>query len=202
MSQVTADTLSIKGIEEKENTNKTLFGFWLYLMTDCVLFAALFATFIVLRNNTFGGPDGKEIFQMPYVLAETILLLTSSFTCGLAMLAVKKHQKSLALKLLIATFVLGLSFLLLELWEFRVLVNEGHSWRQSAFLSAYFTLVGTHGLHITVGLLWMVLVAYQLKIKGIKEVTIKRTALLTMFWHFLDIIWIFIFSIVYLMGVL
>lgn len=202
MSQVTADTLSIKGIEEKENTNKTLFGFWLYLMTDCVLFAALFATFIVLRNNTFGGPGGKEIFQMPYVLAETILLLTSSFTCGLAMLAVKKHQKSLALKLLIATFVLGLSFLLLELWEFRVLVNEGHSWRQSAFLSAYFTLVGTHGLHITVGLLWMVLVAYQLKIKGIKEVTIKRTALLTMFWHFLDIIWIFIFSIVYLMGVL
>ena len=202
MSQVTPDTLSIKGIEEKENTNKTLFGFWLYLMTDCVLFAALFATFIVLRNNTFGGPDGKEIFQMPYVLAETILLLTSSFTCGLAMLAVKKHQKSLALKLLIATFVLGLSFLLLELWEFRVLVNEGHSWRQSAFLSAYFTLVGTHGLHITVGLLWMVLVAYQLKIKGIKEVTIKRTALLTMFWHFLDIIWIFIFSIVYLMGVL
>lgn len=190
-----------KILVEKENTSKTLFGFWIYLMSDCVLFAGLFATFIVLRNNTFGGPSGREIFSMPYIMVETILLLTSSFTCGLAMLAVYKQQKKLAVYTLIATFLLGLSFLMLELYEFRQLVIDGHSWRQSAFLSSYFTLVGTHGLHITVGLFWMVVVGIQLLGKGINERLTKRMGLLSMFWHFLDIVWIFIFSIVYLMGV-
>jgi len=189
-------------LTEKENTNKTLFGFWIYLMSDCVLFAALFATFIVLRNNTFGGPSGKDIFSMPYVLVETILLLTSSFTCGIAMLLIHKQQKKAALYSLALTFILGLSFLSLELYEFRQLVIDGHSWRQSAFLSSYFTLVGTHGLHITVGLFWMAVVAFQLFKSGINEGLTKRMGLLSLFWHFLDIIWIFIFSIVYLMGVL
>lgn len=186
---------------EKENTNKTLFGFWLYLMTDCVLFAALFACYAVLHNNTFGGPRGSEIFSMPYILAETLLLLSSSFTCGIAMLAAHKNQKKIVIYALAATFLLGLSFLLMELYEFRQLVLDGHSWRQSAFLSSYFTLVGTHGLHITIGLFWMIVVGVQVYIKGIKEFTVKRLGLLSLFWHFLDIIWIFIFTVVYLMGV-
>jgi len=194
---IPSDKVSI----EKENTNKTLFGFWLYLMTDCVLFAALFACYAVLHGNTFGGPKGSDIFSMPYILAETLLLLTSSFTCGIAMLYARKNQKKIVLYALIATFILGLSFLTMELHEFRSLVIDGHSWRQSAFLSSYFTLVGTHGLHITIGLFWMVVVSYQIYKKGLKEFSIKRLALLSLFWHFLDIIWIFIFTVVYLMGV-
>ncbi|NDC31997.1 MAG: cytochrome o ubiquinol oxidase subunit III, partial [Bacteroidetes bacterium] len=142
------------------------------------------------------------IFSMPYILAETLLLLTSSFTCGMAMLYARKKQKNIALYALVATFLLGLSFLLMELYEFRQLVIEGHSWRQSAFLSSYFTLVGTHGLHITVGLFWMIVVSYQIYKKGIQEFSVKRLALLSLFWHFLDIIWIFIFTVVYLMGVI
>lgn len=186
---------------EKENTNKTLFGFWLYLMTDCVLFAALFACYAVLHNNTFGGPSGKDLFSMPYILVETILLLTSSFTCGIAMLAARNNQKKIVIYALAATFTLGLSFLAMELYEFRQLVIDGHSWRQSAFLSSYFTLVGTHGLHITIGLFWMIVVGLQVYKKGLKEFTVKRIGLLSLFWHFLDIIWIFIFTVVYLMGV-
>lgn len=186
---------------EQENTNKTMFGFWLYLMTDCVLFAVLFATYVVLHKNTFGGPSGAEIFHLPYILIETLLLLTSSFTCGLALLAVHKKNKQALLISLGITFVLGLSFLSMELFEFRQLVIDGNSWTRSAFLSSYFTLVGTHGLHITVGLFWMIVLGYQTYKKGLKQNITKRLGLFSLFWHFLDIIWIFIFTIVYLMGV-
>lgn len=180
--------------------NKTTFGFWVYIMTDCVLFATLFATYAVLHGNTFGGPSGRQLFDLPYVLWETLLLLTSSFTCGLAMLSAAKGDKNKVLVWLSVTFLLGASFLGLELHEFRHLVIDGDSWHRSGFLSSYFTLVGTHGLHITVGLLWMGVMLVRVRKQKLTESTIRRLTLLSLFWHFLDIIWIFIFTIVYLFG--
>ncbi len=180
--------------------SKANFGFWLYLMTDCVLFAALFATFAVLQANTAGGPPGRELFSLPFVLAGTLILLTSSFTCGLALLAVKTRNTQLVYKLFGITALLGLAFLGLELFEFRKLVEEGNDWQRSAFLSSFFTLVGTHGLHITAGLIWLAALLVQLKTRGFTRPTIRRFGLFAMFWHFLDIIWILIFTIVYLKG--
>lgn len=171
-------------------------------MTDLVLFATLFATYGVLRNNIANGPSGKDIFDMPFVLVETMLLLTSSFTAGLAMIALHRRQAKTMVMLLLATFALGAGFLGMELYEFNHLVHEGHSWRESAFLSAFFTLVGTHGLHILVGLVWLSVLFGQLIKKGITEHTERRLLLFSMFWHFLDIVWIFIFTFVYLVGVM
>lgn len=182
------------------DTDKPTFGFWIYIMTDCVLFATLFATFAVLRNNTAGGPSGAGLFSMPFVLIETLLLLTSSFTAGLAMLATAQKKANHVLLWLAVTFVLGATFLGMELTEFSHLVAEGHSWQASAFLSSFFTLVGTHGLHITIGLLWMLVLMIYIVKRGINEISSKRLLLFSLFWHFLDIVWIFIFTIVYLMG--
>lgn len=185
---------------EHEATEKTVLGFWVYLMTDCVLFASLFAVYAVLHRNTYGGPSGHELFRLPYVLIETFALLTSSFTCGLAMLAAQRRAKKEVLLWLGVTFLLGLTFLCLELSEFRNLVHDGNSWRRSGFLSSYFTLVGTHGLHITFGLLWMAIMCVYIWKKGLTDSIRKRLTLLSLFWHFLDVIWIFIFTIVYLYG--
>lgn len=185
----------------QQNEDKTLFGFWVYLMTDCVLFASLFATFAVLRHNTNGGPSAEDLFSLPFVLAETLILLTSSFTAGLGLLAARSRHKKNALIFFAITFVLGLSFLGLELKEFTHLASEGNSWRRSGFLSAFFTLVGTHGLHITAGLIWMATMMRRVRTSGLTHINVKRLTMLSLFWHFLDIIWIFIFSIVYLMGV-
>lgn len=193
-------TIAVKAHTENDE-DKAYFGFWIYLMTDLILFASLFATYAVLRNNTNGGPTGAELFSLPYVLIETILLLTSSFTSGIALLALHKNNKNAALLLFGATFVLGAAFVGMELVEFSHLISDGNSWRSSGFLSAYFTLVGTHGLHITVGLIWLAVLAGQLIWRGITPVVVKRTALFSLFWHFLDIVWIFIFSVVYLLGV-
>lgn len=184
----------------KTQEDKTVFGFWIYLMTDCILFASLFATFIVLRGNTFGGPSGSEIFSMPYVLVETLLLLISSFTCGLGLLAAHRKNKSHTLLWFGVTFLLGLAFLAMELNEFSNLVSDGHSWRTSAFLSSFFTLVGTHGLHISIGLGWMAFLMARIRKQGIDKINLKRLTLLSLFWHFLDIVWIFIFTIVFLVG--
>lgn len=184
----------------QEEDNRTIFGFWVYLMTDCVLFASLFATFAVLRNSTFGGPSGNQLFSMPYALTETLILLTSSFSCGLAILAAQRRNKKLVIALFSLTFLLGAAFLAMELTEFTHLVHDGDSWRRSGFLSAFFTLVGTHGLHITVGLLWMMVMMAQVLRRGLTSVNIRKLTLLSLFWHFLDVIWIFIFTIVYLLG--
>lgn len=184
----------------QQQDDKAIFGFWVYLMTDCVLFASLFATYAVLHNNTYGGPTASQLFSLPYALIETLILLTSSFTCGLAMLAAQRKDKKQVLWLFGLTFLLGIAFLAMELTEFRHLVQEGDSWRRSGFLSAFFTLVGTHGLHITVGLFWMVIMMAQVLRRGLNSVTIRRLTMLSLFWHFLDVIWIFIFSIVYLLG--
>lgn len=188
--------------EHAANSDKTLFGFWAYIMTDCVLFATLFATFAVLRHNTAGGPGGEELFDLPYVLIETILLLTSSFTCGLAMLAARRGGQSRGqiAAWLGLTALLGIAFLAMEVREFAILAAEGNSWQRSGFLSAFFTLVGTHGLHITIGLLWIGVMIVQILRQGLTAGNSRRLLLLGLFWHFLDIVWIFIFSFVYLMG--
>lgn len=183
-----------------KNIDKLNFGFWVYLMTDLVLFASLFATYAVLSGNTYGGPSGREIFNMPYILAATIILLTSSFTAGLGMLAARRNDKVRVVAWFGVTFLLGLTFLLMEVKEFSQLVSEGDSWRRSGFLSAFFTLVATHGLHITIGLLWMSVQMVNTIRRGLTPTNLKRLTLMSMFWHFLDIVWIFIFTIVYLMG--
>lgn len=198
-----AAALPPAGMPEAEDTDgKTIFGFWVYLMTDCVLFASLFATYAVLHNNTFGGPSGSQLFSLPFVLTETLILLTSSFTCGLGVLSAYNGHKDRVLAWFSATFLLGASFLAMELTEFSHLVHDGNSWTRSGFLSSFFTLVGTHGLHITIGLLWMAVMMLKVLRRGLNRSTIKRLTLLSLFWHFLDIIWIFIFTIVYLLGAL
>lgn len=186
-------------VEAHDNT-KTVFGFWVYLMTDCVLFASLFATYAVLQNNTFGGPGGRELFSMPFVLTETLILLTSSFTAGLAILAMQARRKTYVLGWLALTCALGIAFLTMEIGEFAQLVAEGNSWQRSGFLSAFFTLVATHGLHIATGLLWLLVVFVQVLRSGLTPSSIQRLTLFSLFWHFLDLVWIFIFTIVYLMG--
>ncbi len=193
---------TLKTVTVEPEESKSLFGFWIYIMTDCVLFASLFATYAVLHGNTYGGPGAKELFSLNFVLAETLILLTSSFVCGLAMLAARRGDKRQVLMLFGLTFVLGLAFLGLELTEFHHLYAEGNSWRRSGFLSAFFTLVGTHGAHITSGLIWMGVMMVRVRQNGLTPVSLRRLGLLSLFWHFLDIIWIFIFTIVYLMGAL
>ena len=186
--------------EHTETPSLVPFGFWVYIMTDCVLFATLFAVYAVLHNNTFGGRAGVALFNLPYVLTETIILLTSSFTCGLAMLAAHRNDRTSVLTWFGATFVLGAAFLAMELSEFSHLIQDGNSFQRSGFLSSYFTLVGTHGIHITVGLIWIIVMMVQIARRGLRPTSLTRLSLLSMFWHFLDVIWIFIFTIVYLLG--
>jgi cytochrome o ubiquinol oxidase subunit 3 len=197
---IATDNTSTPALKFHQPDDKSLLGFWIYLMTDCVLFGSLFATYIVLHNNTFGGPSGNILFDMPPILVETLLLLTSSFTCGLAMIAVRQRNTRLSLLWFSFTFVLGALFLSMELTEFSQLIAEGNSWQRSGFLSSFFTLVGTHGLHITIGLLWLAVMAWKLIQQGFTSNIVRRLTLFSMFWHFLDIIWIFIFTFVYLMG--
>lgn len=191
----------LHGHTEVQKASKTYFMFWAYLMTDLLMFAGLFAAFAVLRGNTFGGPSEKEIYQLPLVLIETFILLVSSYTAGLAVYFANRGRIKAVYGLLYATGVLGASFLALELSEFTHLIQEGNSFTRSGFLSSYFSLVGTHGLHITVGLLWLVILLAYLAKRGLRESMVRKITLFSIFWHFLDIVWIFIFSIVYLMGV-
>ncbi len=180
--------------------DKYIFGFWVYLMTDLIMFAALFATYAVLRGATFGGPSQGQLLGLSNALAETLILLTSSFTCGVAMLAVHSGKKNQAIAWFGATFVLGATFLGLELAEFSALVTTGNGPQANAALSSFFTLVGTHGLHITVGLLWMIVAMVMIMRRGLTPSVTSKLQRLALFWHFLDIVWIFIFTIVYLMS--
>jgi len=205
MMTTDASTIGIAYNEEVEHPDTVAmqtFGFWLYLMSDLIIFATLFATFAVLGRNFAGGPTGKELFELPYVLGETLLLLFSSMTYGLVMLAVRSGMKRRALIGLAVTFLLGLGFVAMEINEFHALIAQGHGPQVSAFLSSYFTLVGTHGTHVTFGLIWMAVMMGQVAVKGLTSPVQSRLMRLSMFWHFLDIIWIGIFSIVYLMGVM
>lgn len=187
---------------EDAGGSKVILGFWLYLMTDCVLFASLFAAYAVLRVGTAGGPTSQEIFDIWFVLGETLILLTSSFTCGLAILAAQHKNTRQVMTWLSVTALLGAVFLGMEFSEFAHLVSEGDSWQRSGFLSAFFTLVGTHGLHIVVGLIWILTMLYLIAQRGLKSSTLRKLTMLGIFWHFLDVIWIFIFTIVYMIGVL
>ena len=183
---------------QHHTSEKSILGFWIYLMTDLIMFAALFAAYAVLRGNTFGGPGARELFSLPGALTETLILLTSSFTCGLAMLAAHKNNKTQTLVWFGVTLALGVLFLVLELNEFSHLIAEGHTWQSNAFLSSFFSLVGTHGLHISVGLLWIIVAMKQIYSKGLTPFITSKLTRLSLFWHFLDIVWIFIFTIVYL----
>lgn len=188
-------------VNETEKLDTTVLGFWLYLMTDIVVFASLFAMYLVLVNAHAGGSGPNEIYDANFALLQTVILLTSSFTCGLGALALRRGDKRGSITMLVATSLLGGVFLALELTEFTKLVTEGNSWQTSGFLSAFFTLVGTHGLHITIGLVWAVsLLVYMLQKKKNADM-LRKVTLFALFWHFLDIVWIFIFTIVYLMGV-
>lgn len=183
---------------EAEATDRVMFGFWVYLMTDLLMFAILFAVYAVLHGNTLGGETDRDLFSLPLALQETLLLLTSSFTCGIAMIAARQRKKAQTLLWFGITFVLGLAFLGLELYEFAEFIHEGHTMQTNAFLSSFFVLVGTHGLHITSGLLWMgVTLIYVMK-RGLNDHLVRKLAMLSLFWHFLDIVWIFIFTTVYL----
>lgn len=183
---------------ESEANDRVMFGFWVYLMTDLLMFAILFAIYAVLHNNTAGGETGRELFSLPLALTETLLLLTSSFTVGIAMLMARRGHKAKTLFWFGATFLLGATFLGIEVYEFAHLIHEGHTMQTNAFLSSFFVLVGTHGLHITSGLLWMAItLAYVVK-RGLNKHMVRKLAMLSLFWHFLDIVWIFIFTIVYL----
>ncbi len=185
---------------EVEYNDRSLFGFWVYLMTDLLMFTVLFATYAVLHNNTLGGPTGADLFSPPMALTETLILLTSSFTCGLGMIAARRGLQKQVLAWFGVTFLLGAAFLGIELFEFGEFIREGHNITVNAFFSSFFTLVGTHGLHITSGLLWMGITLIFVKIRGLNPHIVRKLTSLSLFWHFLDIVWIFIFTVVYLMA--
>lgn len=178
------------------------FGFWLFLITDCILFGTLFATYAVLMNNTAGGPTGADLIQMPGIIVSTFILLTSSFTSGLAVLAMNRGDRKGLINWLAVTALLGLAFVVMEVTEFNHLVHEGATIGTSAYWSAFFTLVGTHGLHVTIGLVWMVAIMLQLRKHGLTPVTRRKVNVISLYWHFLDVVWIFVFTFVYLMGVM
>lgn len=204
---MTTDTSNINAIrteefEQRDTVANQAFGFWIYLMTDLVLFAAIFATFAVLSHNYAGGPTGKELFDLRYLFIETMFLLFSSATYGLAVLALQDGRKGSLLMWLFVTFLLGFGFISMEINEFYRMISGGNGPQRSAFLSAFFTLVGTHGAHVTIGLIWMAVMIGQIRLKGLTSPVKSRILRLSMFWHFLDIVWIGLFTIVYLMGVI
>lgn len=183
-----------------DSYSKTIFGFWLYLLSDFMLFATLFATYAVLRTSTFGGPASHEIFTPSLTLFQTLVLLTSSFTIGLAGASAHRRSKSYTIVFSGMTLILGIMFIWMEFNELSRLVSLGYGWQRSAFLSAFFTLIGTHSLHVLFAILWIFVLIVPVCFSGITPVAIKRITCLRMFWQFLNVIWIFIFSIVYLMG--
>jgi cytochrome aa3 quinol oxidase subunit III len=191
-----------KPLEYRNQTESLrIFGFWLFLATDMLLFACLFATYLVLRTHTDGGPTPREIFDVPGFTIETFLLLTSSFTGGLATLAMRNGNKKQLMAWIVVTILLGLGFVGLEIQEFVHDVIDGATMQRSAFLSAFFTLVGTHGSHVSVGIVWMFLTLLQIARRGITEVTARKVFIVNLYWHFLDVVWVFIFTVVYLSGV-
>jgi cytochrome o ubiquinol oxidase subunit 3 len=188
--------------EDLHPENATLLGFWLYLMSDCLIFAALFAVYGVLGRNYAAGPSGADLFELPMVALNTSMLLFSSITYGFAMLAMEKSRVAPTLAWLAVTGLFGVAFISLELTEFAHLIGEGATPQRSAFLSSFFTLVGTHGLHVTFGIIWLITLMTQVAARGLVPDMKRRLMCLSLFWHFLDVVWIGVFSFVYLMGAL
>ena len=180
----------------------TLLGFWIYLMSDALLFAAIFATYGVLGTSYAGGPTPRDIFELPLVALNTTILLVSSITYGFAMLAMDRGAAKRTQMWLALTAALGATFVGIELYEFSVLIAEGATPQRSGFLSAFFTLVGTHGLHVTFGILWIGVMLVQVQKRGLIPENRRRLLCLSMFWHFLDVVWIGVFTFVYLLGML
>jgi cytochrome o ubiquinol oxidase subunit III len=179
----------------------TAFGFWVFLLSDVVMFSAFFATYVVLVNATAGGPSGKDVFNLSIVALETSCLLASSFTCGMASLGARARSNFMYYGGMIATAILGGAFLLLELRDFTTMIDQGAGPTRSAFLSAYFALVGCHGVHVTMGLLFLLTMMAQVYAKGYRADIHRRLLCFALFWHTLDIIWVGIFTVVYLLGV-
>ncbi len=182
--------------------NGTLLGFWFYLLSDLMIFACLFAVYGVLGRNYAAGPSGADLFDLKLIAVNTAILLVSSITYGFAMIAMQKRNTKGLIGWLIATGILGLGFLAIEIYEFAHLINLGAGPQRSAFLSSFFALVGTHGLHVLFGVVWLVVLCVQVHRHGLARANIRRVACLSMFWHFLDVVWIGVFSFVYLMGML
>ena len=178
------------------------YGFWIFLLSDIVMFSALFAAYAVLVRATMGGPSGAQLFNQVSVAIETACLLASSYVCGLMSLAVSSRRRAAVYLFAMLTFALGATFLALEIREFAGMIARGATPEENAFLSAFFTLVGCHGLHVTAGLIWLVVMMAQVAIKGLRPAVERRLLCFALFWHALDIIWVALFTVVYLMGVL
>jgi cytochrome o ubiquinol oxidase subunit III len=176
------------------------YGFWIFILSDFVLFSGLFAAYAVFRNETAGGPTGSELFNLRNVFIETMCLLLSSYTCGLGALSAEHRRQSLFLVFAAFTFVLGAAFLIIEAREFAGMVARGAGPSRSAFLSSFFALVGTHGAHVTLGLLWLLYMVAQVLVKGLRPHVLRRLLCWSLFWHALDIVWVGVFTLVYLMG--
>jgi cytochrome o ubiquinol oxidase subunit 3 len=181
-----------------DSDTNVMFGFWLYLMSDCILFAALFASYVVYSHSADGGPTGRQLFDLRGTLGETMFLLTSSITCGFAILAMHRRQARQVIGWFVVTFLFGLGFVTMEVSEFLHMVAIGAGPDRSGFLAAFFTLVATHGTHVTVGLIWMLVLMVQVMSKGLTPKVQSRLMRLSMFWHFLDIVWVGVFTVVYL----
>jgi cytochrome o ubiquinol oxidase subunit III len=177
------------------------YGFWIFILSDIVMFSCLFAAYAVLAGNTAGGPTGAQLFNLRSVFIETMCLLLSSYTCGLGALSAERRQTGLFLLFAALTFVLGAAFLFIEGTEFAGMVEKGAGPSRSAFLSSFFTLVGTHGAHVTSGLIWLVYLVAQVIVKGLRAPVLRRLLCWSLFWHALDIVWIGVMTLVYLMGV-
>ena len=186
--------------EEHHVENGTLLGFWLYLMSDCLIFACLFAVYGVLGRSYAAGPSGADLFDLPLVALNTSMLLFSSITYGFAVLEMQKNRVKPMLFWLAVTGLFGAAFLFFELYEFAHLIHEGAGPQRSAFLSSFFTLVGTHGLHVTFGIVWLIVLMVQVGRFGLTNANRRRLYCLSLFWHFLDVVWIGVFTFVYLMG--
>jgi cytochrome o ubiquinol oxidase subunit 3 len=203
MSTVQAGTRHISEHAERDEASKRIiagYGFWIFLLSDIVMFSAFFAAYAVLSNETAGGPSGKDLFDLRNVAIETGCLLLSSFTCGVASIGARARNGLMYYGGMAVTFLLGTGFLSLEIHEFAGLVAQGAGPTRSAFLSSFFTLVGCHGLHVTLGLLWLLTMMAQVFAKGFRADILRRVLCFSLFWHTLDIVWVALFTVVYLMG--
>ncbi|HDX9579300.1 cytochrome aa3 quinol oxidase subunit III [Bacillus cytotoxicus] len=185
---------------QSEQSRLNILGFWVFLGAEIVLFATLFASYLVLAGRTADGPTSAQLFEVKPVMIETLLLLTSSFTCGIAIHEMRKENKNGMLLWFIITLLLGAGFLYMEVEEFMMYVGQGATLQTSGFLSGFFVLLGTHGAHVTGGIIWATCVIIQILKRGLTPVTARKVFIISLYWHFLDVVWIFIYTLVYLNG--
>ncbi len=185
---------------EEKVASKVTFGFWVYLMTDAILFAGMFATYAVLHNNTYGGPGIAQVATLDHILIQTLILIVSTFTYGLSFIALHRGRNSQLVLWLLVTFLLGLAFVGIEIKDCTSIVQSGYTWQTSAFLSAYFMILSIHAIHITVGLVWMVILLIQLSMQDMTTMMKTRFTCLSLFWNFITLMWLIIFSLIFLMG--